>query len=363
MILSRSNVVHYLLDQRLLTYDAVVNDDLMVADFTRRNKNFKVLRGSEQGFFIKQIQAWDPLTVAHLAAEANCYRIAREATELSVLAAAVPRDRLYDRKHHVLVTELLPNAESLMEHHLRLKAFPGEVARLFGEQLGRLHREPALTLEGHPERSLFRCQPPWALSGHRDSMFGAISGGSRQMFQILQGYPDFQHELDEMRDDWRFDRLIHGDLRWENCVIYPRDSSGMLDRRFVDWELADIGDPAWDVGGMLQAYICFWVTSMRFDAGGSLAAAEESAAYPIERMQPSIRAFWHGYLGELRIDPDAADAVLMRSIKYGAARMILTAYEVLQYSPQVSSPALALLQVSLNVLKEPKRAATQILGL
>jgi hypothetical protein len=363
MILSRSNVVHYLLDRGLLTYDAVVNDDLMVADFARRNRNFKVWRGLEQGFFIKQIQAWDPQTVAHLAAEANCYRIAREATEFSVLAATVPRDLLYDPKQHVLVTELLPKAESLMEHHLRLKAFPTDVARLFGEQLGRLHREPVLTLEGRPERSLFRCQPPWALSGHRDSMFGAISGGSSQMFQILQSYPDFQRALDEMRDDWRFERLVHGDLRWENCVIYPRDSSGKLEGRIVDWELADIGDSAWDVGGMLQAYICFWVTSMRFDTDKSLAAIEESAVYPIERMLPSIRAFWHGYIAELRIDPDAADAVLMRSIKYGAARMILTAYEALQYSPQVSPPALALLQVSLNVLKEPKRAAAQILGL
>ncbi len=78
MILSRSNAIQYLLDQDLVGYDAVVNDGLMVADITRRNRNFKVLRNSGQGFFIKQIQTWDPQTVAHLAAEANCYQIARE---------------------------------------------------------------------------------------------------------------------------------------------------------------------------------------------------------------------------------------------------------------------------------------------
>ena len=363
MILSRSNAIQYLLDQDLVGYDAVVNDGLMVADITRRNRNFKVLRNSGQGFFIKQIQTWDPQTVAHLAAEANCYQIARETPDLSVLAATVPRHLHYDRKYHILVTELLPDAESLMEHHLRLKAFPTDVARLFGEQLGRLHREPVLTFEERPERSLFRCQPPWALSGHRDSMFGAISGGSSQMFQILQGYPDFQRALDQMRDDWRYDRLVHGDLRWENCVIYRHGASGRLDGRIVDWELADIGDSAWDVGGMLQAYVCFWVTSMQFDASQTLAAVEASAVYPIERMQPSIRAFWQAYIGELMPDPDTADDLLIRSINYGAARMILTAYEALQYSPQVSPHALALLQVSLNILKEPRRAASQILGL
>ena len=55
--------------------------------------------------------------------------------------------------------------------------------------------------------------------------------------------------------------------------------------------------------------------------------------------------------------------MLMRSVKYGAARMIQTAYEAMQYSAQISPSALALLQVSLNILKEPKRAATQLLGL
>ncbi|MBR0871316.1 aminoglycoside phosphotransferase family protein [Bradyrhizobium tropiciagri] len=365
MILSRSNVVHYLLDQGLLGYDSVVDDEVMVSDSTRRNRNFKVLRGAKQGFFIKQVQGWDAQTVATLAAEAGCYRLAREEPGLSALAAIVPRDLLYDAQRHILVTGLLPNAESLMEHHRRLNAFPVEVARLLGGQLGRLHREPMPPLEGRAEASLFRRQPPWALSSHLSgTMFGALSGGSSKLLQILQAYPDFQRTLDEMRRDWRLERLVHGDLKWENCVVYPAGSEdGRLDARIVDWELADIGDPAWDVGGMLQAYICFWILTMQFDGEVPLATVEKTAPYPIARMQPSIRAFWTAYAAELELDPQAADTMLMRGVKYGAARMIQTAYEAMQYSPQISPSALALLQVSLNILKEPKRAATELLGL
>ncbi|KJC35602.1 hypothetical protein UP09_30710 [Bradyrhizobium sp. LTSP885] len=364
MILSRSNVVHYLLDQGLLSYGTVVNDDLTVADSTRRNRNFKVLRGAEQGFFIKQIQTFDPPTVATLAAEAGCYQLAREVPELSALAAIVPRDLLYDRQRHILVTGLLPSAESLMEHHRRLNAFPVDVARLFGGQLGRLHRESLPPLEGRPEASLFHRQPPWALSSHQLGTFGALNGASSKLLQILQDYPDFQRTLDEMRGDWRCERLVHGDLKWENCVVYPcRSNDGKLDGRIVDWELADIGDPAWDVGGMLQAYICFWILTMQFHADVPLTTVEQSAPHPIAGMQPSIRAFWAAYVAELRLESAAADTMLMRSVKYGAARMIQTAYEAMQYSAQISPSALALLQVSLNILKEPKRAATQLLGL
>ena len=63
MILFRSNVVHYLLEQGLLTLDAVVDGELMVIDATRRNRNFKVMRRGQQGYFVKQIQLWDAQTV------------------------------------------------------------------------------------------------------------------------------------------------------------------------------------------------------------------------------------------------------------------------------------------------------------
>src|SRR4051794_31226652 len=96
MILSKSNVVHYLLEQRLLALDSVVDGDLIVTDVTRRNRNFKIIRRASPGYFVKQIQNWDPQTVSTLASEAMCYRLARSGTEFAPLAALVPRDFLYD---------------------------------------------------------------------------------------------------------------------------------------------------------------------------------------------------------------------------------------------------------------------------
>ena len=104
MILSKSNVVHYLIEQGLLTVESVVDGDLMVTDTTRRNRNFKVIRRASPGYFVKQIQNWDPQTVATLASEATCYRLARSGPEFAALARLVPRDFLYDTQRHVLVT-------------------------------------------------------------------------------------------------------------------------------------------------------------------------------------------------------------------------------------------------------------------
>jgi hypothetical protein len=365
MILSRSNVVHYLAEQGLLAPDSIVDGDLMVADASRRNRNFKVIRRAQQGYFVKQIQIWDPQTVATLGAEATCYRLARTAPEFAALAALAPRDFLYDSQRHVLVTELLPDGETLSDHHRRLNAFPSEPARLIGAQFGRLHREPMPSLEGRPEAAAFRRQPPWILSAHQhgSNLFDALSGGNAQLLQIVQSYPDFQRTLDELRADWRADRLTHGDVKWDNCVVYRPAGDGALATKVVDWELADIGDAAWDLGALLQAYISFWVLSMRIGADMLPTQIAATALYPIEAMRPSIRAFWQAYVETRGLDDAAAQALLTRSMKHGAARMIQTAYETMQYAPQISPNALGLLQVSFNVLKGPQEAVTHLLGL
>ena len=362
MILSRSNVVHYLLEQGLLALDSVVDGDLMVADTTRRNRNFKVIRRSAQGYFVKQIQNWDPQTVATLAAEAACYRLGRSGPELAALAALVPRDFLYDSQRHVLVTELLPDNETLSDHHRRLNAFPPETARLLGALFGRFHRDP-VPLDGRPEAATFRRQPPWILSAHQHgtNLFGALSAANAQLLQIVQSYPEFQRTLEELRAEWHADRLMHGDLKWDNCVIYRAQGNGALALKVVDWELADIGDARWDLGALLQAYISFWVLSMRISGEMLPAQFAETAQYPIESMQPSVRAFWQAYVDARGLDRPAA--LLTSSMKFGAARMIQTAYEAMQFSPQISPNALSLLQVSFNILREPSEAVIHLLGL
>ncbi len=88
MILSRSNVVHYLAEQGLLTPETIVDGDLMVADASRRNRNFKVIRRTPAGLFRQADSDWDPQTVATLGTEAMCYRLARGMPEFAPLAAS-----------------------------------------------------------------------------------------------------------------------------------------------------------------------------------------------------------------------------------------------------------------------------------
>jgi hypothetical protein len=80
-------------------------------------------------------------------------------------------------------------------------------------------------------------------------------------------------------------------------------------------------------------------------------------------MQPAIRSFWDAYLYTVQPDNQKAEELLERSMKYAAARMIQTAYEILNFSSQLTPNTLCMLQVSLNILKDPSEAIEHLLDL
>jgi aminoglycoside phosphotransferase (APT) family kinase protein len=58
-------------------------------------------------------------------------------------------------------------------------------------------------------------------------------------------------QLDELRTGWRHEALIHFDLSGDN-VLLGDSSSGEPAVRLIDWELAGLGDPMYDVGSVLS---------------------------------------------------------------------------------------------------------------
>src|SRR4051812_604510 len=131
MHLTIANPAHFLIDRGLISPSAIAAGDLVVIDASRRNRNFKVLHGG--GLFVKQIRSLQTDAMLTLRREAACYELARSDP---ALARLMPRLVVYDPQRHVLVVELIPEAESLAEYHSREKTFPPRVGQLLGKALG-----------------------------------------------------------------------------------------------------------------------------------------------------------------------------------------------------------------------------------
>lgn len=378
MIITTENIAHYLLGRGLLSFDSVVDGDLLVVEASSRNRNFKVIRTASPGYFVKQVKTFEPQNVETLRYETACYWLSHNDPDFEPLAALMPKFYDSDPARHALVVELLPEGGSLSEYHRQLGTFPIEVGVQLGRILGTYQREMGRRLREGAKSSAFARRVPWILSLHQlnQHLFGQLSAANTQVLNIIQSYPDFPQTLDHLRERWRFDSLIHGDIKWDNLHVTvdrtdgeeggeakPEGAHGKMNLRLIDWELADFGDACWDAGAVFQSYLSFWVFSMPAMAGIPAEQLVGAAQFPVEKMQPAIRAFWKTYVETRGLNSDEARDALERSVSYGAARMIQTAYEYMFHAPQITTSALYLLQLSLNILKSPREATASLLAL
>ncbi len=348
MTLTTRNLPDYLLSRGLISYESVVDGALTIIDASHRNRAFRVLRGAEPGYFIKQIRQWDAPSIAYWEQEDACYR------RLSS-SAFLPRHYTSDFESRILVLELASESETLSEHHRRLASCSPAVGRLQGTMLSALHRHTQGTEE--PGKM------PWILSVQETdpAWFDSLSPANARLLEIVQGYPEYCTLLSGVRSEWQPSCLIHGDFKWDNVLI--RHSEPGAELLLVDWEMGGFGDPCWDAGSVFQAYLNFWIYSMPFHETTNAHLLVRGAKLPLESLQPAIRAFWESYALGMGFDGQSSRAALSRSVCCGAARMIQSAYEMMHHQQQMPPLGAAMLQTSFNMLTRPADAIGDLLGI
>jgi hypothetical protein len=263
----------------------------------------------------------------------------------------------------LLIIELLPGAETLAEYFVREKAFPTEVGGMLGQALGLYHSHSTATTSDETLRVLFPRQLPIVLKLRRGglaalSQFGRIG---QAISSVIEQNPELITLLDTLGDEWRFDSLIHGDLKWDNVLVFPA-AAGKRDFRVVDWEMADFGDPAWDVGAVLQSFLMVWILSMPIASGVPPEHYVGMASNPIEPMRPVMCAFLDAYAATRGLGESERKPALERSMRFAAARLVWSAAEQRVHDSQLDPGGMALLQVSFNILKDPGQAIADLLN-
>ncbi|MEO1699041.1 MAG: phosphotransferase [Planctomycetota bacterium] len=356
MQINRTNVAHYLIARDLLDRERLVDGQFMAVEADSRNVNLKVTQGERPGFFLKQVRTPDAQSIGTLQREATCLYLAASDPNWRNLSSVVPRFRHYDNARNLLVSELMPGSENVAEYHARQSAFPPEIAAGLGRALAVVHG-PVPTQEMLSRIPGAQGAAPWVLTAHRTRpQFPISNGRGRDSVQAaLERFPALHGALEELRGEWTPSRLVHGDIKWENCVLSTASDGVSLEVRLVDWELADVGDPAWDTGSMIQAYLTPWIRS----------ASEQQPFGTIGQVElPAVRrpiaAFWDAYADGLRMDAENRRSGLARAMRFAAARLVQAAYESSLVAGDLMPAAIAQLQVSANILADPERAVRDL---
>jgi hypothetical protein len=349
------SVVDFLLEHDTLEPEDVLDRGLTVTEVPRRNANFAVRRRGAPGVFVKQSRAHDPIQASSLHVEGVVARAAADDPAFARVAALSPALRVYDQSERVLVLELV-DAEDLATLAEREGGVPPVVARALGEAVGALHRDvPSSAAEGAPGP-----QQAWILSSpHLSDAELPPRGGQavRDLRRVARENRELSDGLRELRESWRSDAFLHGDLKWENVLATPDGDDVRI--HLVDWELGGYGDAAWDLGGLLHAYLRAWVAAMPPDALAAGAPPPDTGA--LEAMAPSIAALWAGYRDAAH--PADARDTLLRGVRFAGARLFQTAFEHVAETALLTGVTVGLAQLAANVMARPAEACSALFGL
>ncbi|HVC33563.1 MAG TPA: aminoglycoside phosphotransferase family protein [Chloroflexota bacterium] len=362
--LSQSEVVAYLLNKNLIDPTDVCDSGLLVTDVSRRNCNVKVVVERGVSYLVKQ--CGEPNAIETLANEAVVYDMLYTDPRYRSLTDYLPRYYGYDSAKNLLILALLAGDAQDLEHYHARGHFSKTIGRAVARGLAELHKVTISEQLGRSPGRRAVSDLPWVFTIHRPSLsqLRDLSAASRQVVGILQRYPEFGDLIDACAGNWRASSLIHGDVKWANFMVFAPNGSGRKTRlKIVDWEYAGLGDPCWDVGGALSAYISCWVLSMPMISAATPIEWERLSRFPLEPMQPAMRAFWEAYARHMSLDSLQRDSLLWRSTLFCAVRLVQTAIERTQTVTVLSKNVVHLLQLAMNMLRRPVEAIVHVLGI
>ena len=364
--LTVDTVIPYLIARDLVSVAAIVEGDLEVVDVGRRNQNLKVGRRHGPGYVLKQPGEGEHGTDATIRREAGFYHHCELDPDAAAVRVIVPGLHSWDEDRCVLALELV-DGRPLWMHYAATAApdFPSDSAAPLGDALGAVHRVfRERSVQSRPWMTALHLGPPWILFAHRPTpeIFARLSPANLQVLKLLQQDGSIVAGLDRLRAEWTADTLVHNDLKGDNVLVTTRADEGVR-VRIIDWELIQIGDPAWDVGAIFRDFLDYWLLSVPLSGDMTPEQMLEGAQVPLARLHPAGRAFWDAYRAAARIDADAVGTFLLRSLRFAAARMAQGAYELSSTMHHPSNLAVAMLQLAANIMADPRDASLHLFGI
>ena len=358
-MLTERDVVPYLIGRGLLGPADVVDSSLSLSNASRRNRNYKVFRERGPCYLLKQAEHLESaVTLEH---EAELYRVLATSDGLRC-SAVLPRFFDYDDRERVLVVELFRGGEDFRHVRAVRRKLPTAVVRRLGSALAAVHSVAKLLPGSAPDGLAAH---PWILSFHRPGpeTFRQTSSGSLHIVRMVQRTPPFSALLDRLAEEWTPQTFCHNDLRWDNCIAIRTGAGAFGDVRIVDWEMGAQGDPCWDTGTVLAQFLAHWLLAIPVVEAKPPADILAHAPFALESMHAEIACFWGTYALAMKLSPEQAHAWLMRSVRFAAAKILEACVEETQMSTRFSGNVVLMVQLSLNVLKNPAAAAVNLLGI
>jgi aminoglycoside phosphotransferase (APT) family kinase protein len=357
-MLDATSALRHLLERGVLDTRIALEQEVVCRDASRRNGIFLVSVDGDPCYVLKC--GPDAEQLHH---EASTYAF----LDSGPLSETVPKLLDFDETSSSLVFAYVPGGIGLSEFSERSGGRYSTLhARALGRFLARLHR-----LEGdrqYTARLAERARLPFVLHFDRPPFelieAATTTPANLALLQAVQRSNALAAAFDEIRDAWRWDSIVHGDMRLEN-VLACKGPAGKRRTRIavLDWEFASLGDRRWDLANVIAHFLARWILSMPMSRDLALQESLRLARVPIEQIRRAFGAFWAAYWRETGDAEKPTGAELRVQTLMIGISLVQIAYEQLQHSIELTASAVRLLQLSENFTTRTEEATSDFLEL
>lgn len=291
-LLTARTIYQYLLNYPLIENDTthllLKNSDIGKGKFSAveiskvsRNSNFRVTVG-EQSYFLKQPKNFAENHTASIKNEANFYRFYKSINP-PPLPCNVGKFLDYDEEKSILIFENEKNYRKVERLEFATFEFVEELVK----SITQIHKSLDISQSTSNHKLLSYFKPTLLDQSRRRRLLLQMRVFQDKSIRLLaDDIEQVESELNKIK--WEFDAVIHRDVKYENCLIESRQDK-TVNLKFIDWELAAIGDRDWDI-----ANFCYPLLKSSNTTGRPNHDFGLSALYSLELVDWAFETYTNG---------------------------------------------------------------------
>lgn len=354
MRLTKKNITYYLLDKGFLEPDTFMSGDYLLTQTQSRNSIFKIQQENNKGLFVKQLITQDATNSYLMQKDATSHYLIHQSNLYRETAKHIPDYYGYDPYQNILVTEYFANTKNVHEVTYRDQKLSKTHAIKMANILASYHFDITNEIKKNSSLQFFSKQLPWILN--TSQLLNANPKGiTNSVIAEIHKHQDLVKKIEKLATQWETTSLIHGDIKWMNFIVMPNNE----DIKLVDWEIADLGDPLWDVAGVFQSYFSAWVLSFNNQNIQQHLQTQGTEFLSIEKITPIVKILWDTYAKKQEFSAKESSKKLIKTLSYMAVRMIQTAFENNMAQSHIYANSVRILQFCNHILEDTSGIAKQ----
>jgi hypothetical protein len=285
----------------------------------------------------------------------------------------------FNPKHSILVLSYQDDYSDLTDFYAGQQLFPVAVAGAIGELLAACHR----VTSDRTRVELFFSQQRWegricidripsifrGLQRISPDVFTAVRTEGIDFFRLFQRY-NLAAAIAKLEENWKPRCLIHNDLRFPNFLLHQNWQSllnnpspgGPSALRIIDWEKFTWGDPAFDLGTVIAAYLELWLGSVILHPDIEINVALSLATTPLEHVQPSLRTLVSTYFTQYPELYGELEPFMTNAIQLAGTVVVQKLITKLDRRNALTNSDLCLLHAAKTMICDPAQSIATIFG-